>query len=156
MMQPTPRAADTYIQPKESSMSEKSAFLKALTPEAKACLGKQMFQIPRYPFRVGGESRRGIPTQFADSRRAAHSEPNNDVYLRDPGPLLNVSREHFQIELRGEDHFLVDRGSACGTLLEGAIIGKNRTGGEKRLDDGDVIIVGTSASLYVFKFLNAA
>jgi len=137
-------------------MSERSASLKALTPEAKACLGKQMLQIHRYPFRVGGESRNGLSPHSADSRRAAHSEPNNDVYLREPGPALNVSREHFQIELRGGDHFLVDRGSTCGTLVEGAIIGKNRAGGEKRLDDGDVIIVGTSASLYVFKFLNEA
>ena len=66
---------------------------------------------------------------------------------------MNVSREHFQIERRGSAYYLVDRGSACGTLLEGIVIGGDRTGGEQLLANGDVIIVGTSESRHVFKFV---
>jgi pSer/pThr/pTyr-binding forkhead associated (FHA) protein len=81
------------------------------------------------------------------------SSPNNDLYLLDMGERLNISREHFQIEARDSQFFLIDRGSACGTLVEGETIGKGRNGGERRLENGDVIIVGTSESKFIFKFL---
>lgn len=137
-------------------MPETTAFLKALTPEARACLGAPQVQIFRFPFRVGRESRIGHSPDFPNSRRRHDSARNNDLYLLEPGPLLNVSREHFQIELRDDEYFLVDRGSACGTLVEGIAVGKDRAGGEVRLTDGDVIIVGTSGSAYVFKFVVAS
>jgi len=131
---------------------EDAAFLKALTPEAKACLGNHRLKISRYPFRVGRESRaRHAPASV--ERRRLSSPANNDLYLRETGEVLNISREHFQIERRGTAYYLVDRGSACGTLLEGRAIGGGRTGGEQRLSDGDVIIVGTSESRHIFKFI---
>jgi len=134
-------------------MAEMVAFLKALTPEAKECLGKLIFEIPLFPFRVGRESRRDKSSLFPNSRRRHHSSPNNDLYLADSGNRLNISREHFQIERRGDAFFLVDRHSACGTLVEGETIGRDRNGGEVRLGNGDVIIVGTSESRQIFKFL---
>ena len=130
-----------------------AVFLKGLTPEAKACLGKSPFEIPFFPFRVGRESRENRHALFPNSRRRHRSSPNNDLYLVDSGNLLNISREHFQIELRGDAFYLVDRKSMCGTLVEGETIGKNRNGGETRLENGDVIIVGTSESKQVFKFV---
>ena len=48
---------------------------------------------------------------------------------------------------------LVDRGSACGTLVEGVRVGEKRSGGTIPLRNNDVIIVGTSVSDFVFKFL---
>ncbi len=134
-------------------MAEMTAFLKALTPEAKACLGKPLLEIYCYPFRVGRESRIPPSKFFPNSRRQPDSSPNNDLYLVDSGELLNISREHFQIERRNGWFFLVDRNSMCGTLVEGEIIGKDRNGGEKRLENGDVIIVGTSESKQAFKFI---
>jgi pSer/pThr/pTyr-binding forkhead associated (FHA) protein len=134
---------------------ETAAFLKALTPEARLCLGAPQIQIFRFPFRVGRESRIGHSPDFPNSRRRHDSTRNNDLYLLENGPVLNVSREHFQIELRDNEYFLVDRGSACGTVVEGITVGKDRAGGERRLVDGDVIIVGTSVSPYVFKFVVA-
>jgi pSer/pThr/pTyr-binding forkhead associated (FHA) protein len=130
-----------------------TAFLKALTPEAKACLGAPLFKIPCYPFRVGRESRVSNGSLFPNSRRRPDSSPGNDLYLADPGQLLNISREHFQIEQRSGAYFLVDRGSVCGTIVEGETIGKGRNGGEKQLENGDVIIVGTSESRQAFKFV---
>ncbi len=91
--------------------------------------------------------------RFPDSPRGTNSVPNNDLYLQETGSVLNVSREHFQIEARNGEFFLVDRGSACETLVEGAPVGRDRSGGETLLQNGDVIIVGTSASRHVFKFL---
>jgi hypothetical protein len=132
---------------------ETTAFLKALTPEAKECLNGSLFKIPHFPFRVGRESRIGHTPDYANSRRGPGSPLNNDLYLRETTPPLNVSREHFQIERRNDAFYLVDRGSACGTLVEGITVGGYRTGGQQRLEDGDVIVVGTSVSPHVFKFI---
>jgi pSer/pThr/pTyr-binding forkhead associated (FHA) protein len=134
-------------------MAESQVLLKALTPEAAQCLGVSVFTIPVFPFRVGRESRVGETPGFLNSRRRPDSIPNNDLYLVEKDRLMNVSREHFQIERRDDGFFLVDRCSVCGTLVEGVVVGKDRTGGEARLENGDVIIVGTSISPYAFKFL---
>jgi predicted component of type VI protein secretion system len=134
-------------------MTDTAAFLKALTPEAKASLGAPRLELARYPFRVGRESRATTQAHFLNSRRRPDSSPQNDLYLTDPGQLLNISREHFQIERRSGAFFLVDRNSACGTLVEGETIGKGRNGGERQLENGDVIIVGTSESRQAFKFV---
>jgi hypothetical protein len=144
-----------YGTAQETQMTATAAFLKALTPEAKTCLGGPLFQIPHFPFRVGRESRGSIGGHFPNSRRRLDSSPNNDLYLVDAGHLLNISREHFQIERRNGAFFLVDCGSACGTLVEGVTVGKGRVGGEKQLENGDVIIVGTSESRHAFKFVTA-
>jgi pSer/pThr/pTyr-binding forkhead associated (FHA) protein len=134
-------------------LPKSQVLLKALTPESTVCLGASVYEIPASPFRVGRESRMGETAGFLNSRRRRDTVPNNDLYLLDKGPPFNVSREHFQIERRGDGFFLVDRGSACGTLVEGVIVGRDRAGGEVRLEDGDVIIVGTSISPYAFKLL---
>ena len=67
------------------------------------------------------------------------------------GEVLHVSRERFQIEQQEGRHFVVDRGSACGTIVEGRVLGGGRQGGRAEVHDQDVIIVGTSASPFVFK-----
>ena len=134
-------------------MARPAAYLKALTPEARLCLGTSLFEITRFPFRVGRESRSGAPMHFPSSRRKAESAPTNDLYLFETGPALNVSRDHFQIESRRDEFVLADRGSACGTLVEGETVGEDRAGGERRLDPNDVIIVGASESRYAFKFV---
>lgn len=134
-------------------MTEAAAFLKALTPEAKESLGAIQIKIPRFPFRVGRESRSAHGIPFPNSRRRQDSSPHNDLYLKDAREKLNISREHFQIECRNGSFYLVDRGSVCGTLVEGITIGKDRNGGEAPLGTGDVIIVGTSESRQAFKFI---
>jgi hypothetical protein len=47
----------------------------------------------------------------------------------------------------------VDRASFCGTLVEGELVGGKRRGGWRELANNDVIIVGTSESTFIFKFL---
>jgi len=134
-------------------MAEKTVLLKALTPEAKAALGDNYYRIAKFPFRVGRESRTTVINGFIKSRRQANSVPNNDLYLAETGALLNVSREHFLIDSQGGNYVLVDRGSVCGTIVEGELVGEKRKGGSRQLSSHDVIVVGTSESKYIFKFL---
>jgi predicted component of type VI protein secretion system len=130
------------------------AMLVALTPEAYAALGAREREITRFPYRVGRESRetqrtaQGVVTE----RRHPGSRPTNDLYLPDREEPLNVSREHFAIDRGDTGYILVDQASTCGTLVEGESVGGDTRGGSMLLHDGDVIIVGTSLSPYVFKF----
>jgi hypothetical protein len=130
------------------------AFLKALTHESKASLGGSLYRIPHFPFKVGRECRVAVrPLPFPDSRRRPDSIPNNDLYLLELGNVLNVSREHFLIDRQGDTFIIVDRGSICGTLLEGELVSEKRKGGWKPLHNNDVIIVGGSESRFIFKFV---
>ena len=134
--------------------SSGQAALAALTPEAKDAIGGAELPITRFPFRVGRDSRgarRAVARIIMDRRRPV-SRPNNELYLPEPEQATNVSREHFQIEHNGAQYVLVDRQSTCGTLVEGQMVGGKQAGGAVPLRDGDVIIVGTSASRFVFKF----
>jgi pSer/pThr/pTyr-binding forkhead associated (FHA) protein len=135
-------------------MPETVAYLKALTPEASTALGGQYLKLMRFPFRVGRECRmlsRG--SEPISSRRRPDSIPNNDLYLLESGTIFNVSREHFLIDHREGMFVLVDRGSTCGTLVEGEVIGEGKKGGWRRLQHSDVIIVGSSESRFIFKFV---
>ena len=138
--------------PTQASIGQ--AALAALTPEAKDAIGGAELPITRFPFRVGRDSRgarRAVARIIMDRRRPV-SRPNNELYLPEPEQATNVSREHFQIEHNGAQYVLVDRQSTCGTLVEGQMVGGKQAGGAVPLRDGDVIIVGTSASRFVFKF----
>jgi hypothetical protein len=134
-------------------MTKTNAFLKSLTPEAERSLGTKLYRIPKFPFRVGRESRKLHTGSYPNSRRREDSTPQNDLYLMETTQPLNVSREHFQIEWRDDRFLLVDRGSACGTLVEGIAIGGERKGGQCQLLGGDVIVVGTSESRHIYKFI---
>jgi pSer/pThr/pTyr-binding forkhead associated (FHA) protein len=128
--------------------------LVALTPEARAALGRAEVEMVIFPFRVGRDSR-SLPRATARTvaeRRRPRSQPGNELYLTEIAEPVNVSREHFQIQHNGARYVLVDRQSSCGTIVEGTQVGGRNAGGAIPLNDGDVIIVGTSKSPYVFKF----
>ncbi len=136
-------------------MPKTIAFLKPLMPEAETSLGTRLFQIPKFPFRVGRESRRSQAINYPESRRRADTPSNNDLCLIETEPPLNVFREHFQIEQRNDKFFIIDCGSTCGTLVEGVALGGGRNGRQQLLLSGDVIIVGTSESRHIYKFIIA-
>lgn len=138
------------------------AVLQAETTDAAEAVPQQqlfdgMVCIRRLPFRIGRESRvkkvngriERIERPKLDDR-----EPNNDLYLVDRGHLLNISREHLLIEVDGESFYLVDRGSACGTKVNGEPVGGEDQGGRSILKDGDIITIGTMESPYRFRFLD--
>ena len=127
--------------------------LVALTPEAREAIGEVAVVAAPLPYRVGRESRRGrrFGRIFATEHRSSTTPRTNDLYLPEFSDPLNVSREHFLIEEDGDGFALVDRGSTCGTLVEGRQVGGRGAGGTVPLEDGDVIIVGTAFSPFIFK-----
>ncbi len=78
----------------------------------------------------------------------------NDVYLVEPVLRLNhvVSREHFLINFTQGKFVLIDRGSVCGTTVNGKIIGRDRRGGHAELHGKDEISLEAEGSPFVFKF----
>lgn len=135
-----------------------SALLVPLTAEARAALGgRDHAMIDRLPFRVGRESRMAMvkgELTFME-RRKGDTPPNNDLYLIDQGQLLNISREHLQIEKAADGGLIVhDRGSACGTIVDGKVIGGMDQEGSQPLANGSEIIIGTPDSPYRFTVKN--
>lgn len=138
------------------------AVLIAMTLEAKEAVPHTLLQedyivIKDFPYRIGRESRVvKISGRFdrIEREKKAGSAPNNDLYLLDRGKLLNISREHVQIEKREDGYYLVDRGSAAGTKLAGKNIGGRDAGGAASLKDGDVFALGAKSSPYVYKFIS--
>lgn len=136
------------------------AVLKALTVEAMEAVPSsqrvgEYVVIRSFPFRVGRESRlRRTDGRIERIERAkmAEREPGNDLYLLDKGKLLNISREHLQLEKTSGGYQLVDRGSACGTRVAGRSVGGEARGGRCELQDGDEIVFGTGSSPYRFTF----
>ncbi len=137
-------------------MSSAVPILVALTPQAHAAIRGREMRLHRFPFRIGRESRLVVVNgalQVMERRKLA-GPPNNDLYLPDVGPVINVSRQHLQIEsLPDGGYALVDRGSACGTIVGNQAIGGGDAGGRCALADGNVIVIGTSDSPFAFKFV---
>ena len=129
------------------------ARLIALTDEARTALEGGERVIEHLPFRAGRESRVTSPAPWIRGERRLGTTPQlNDLYLVDDLEPFNVSREHFHIEAEGDRFFLSDRGSACGTIVEGRTVGGDRRFERVEVNDHDVIIVGHAVSPFVFKF----
>lgn len=138
-------------------MSDASpATLVAVTPEAERALGgAHEVRLTHFPFRFGRESRSPNTDRTRPMGLRLGTAPQlNDIYLLEPpySDIFYISREHFAIECVDNQFALVDRGSACGTIVSGKTIGSDRGGGRVELRHGDTIIVGTDESRYVFRF----
>jgi pSer/pThr/pTyr-binding forkhead associated (FHA) protein len=131
-----------------------TVWLRALTDEARSALHRDAMAIDRFPFRVGRENRNpeSSASRTSQERRSDTAPQVNDLYLVETGKIHNISREHFEIDWDGDGYFLTDRGSTCGTVVEGRQIGGHRVRQRVALCDHDVIIVGTSTSQFIFKF----
>jgi hypothetical protein len=138
------------------------AMLQALTPEAIESVPDHFLRgdkiaIHSFPFKIGRESRiTKIDGRVERMERPKKDDsvPTNDLYLLDRGHRLNISREHFEIVKSEGGYALVDRGSACGTKIEGRNVGGHDTGGAAVLHDGEVIAVGAVGSPYIFRFIS--
>jgi len=133
------------------------ALLVAVTDEARAALGgKSQIRIDHVPFKVGRESRRNSFARVKDhfERRFRQALPLNDLYLLEPegASFLQISREHFLIAVVDGRFVVVDRESACGTIVGGMPIGGGRLVLEIVLNDGDEIVVGGDDSPFIFRF----
>lgn len=132
--------------------------LVAVTEEAARALGgARALRVTQFPFKVGRERRSylvddRLPVDVPQRRRG-EAPPVNDAYLlEEASGSLHISGAHFAIECIDTRFFLVDRGSSCGTMVAGDLIGGNRKGGRTELRDGDEVIVGNGRSRYIFRF----
>lgn len=142
------------------------AALRALTPEAlravpAGMLVGDLFPVLHLPFRMGRESRvQKIEGHWHRLERprpfdGPQHQPTNDVYLVDAGELLQISREHLQIEsVAGGGWRVKDRGSVCGCVVGGTVIGGDEKGGSAPLADGDTLVLGVEGvSPYRYQFI---
>ena len=145
-----------YEHPQEAVNAPPIIKLVAATREARASLGgRPEVRSQTFPFNLGRESR--VATQASPGMkdlRLGVAPQVNDVYLLESksAHLLYISRTHFAIEHANDQFVLVDRGSACGTIVAGKHVGGDRTGGRAEVRNGDEIIVGTASSPFVFRF----
>ena len=135
--------------------SRLEAALIATTEEAQRALGgAPEARVSQFPCNVGREHRRPQANDSAGGPpQRDGAAPANDVYLiEDSSGNLHISSAHFAIDRVDGQFFLIDRGSACGTIVAGRRIGGHRKSGRTDLRDGDEVVVGTSRSRYVFRF----
>lgn len=135
-----------------------TSILRPATATTRLSIDVDDIKMKTFPFRVGREARTHLMAKLPvfGERRNTKVAPNNELYVRDMGRPLNVSREHFAIERHTDGSFeLVDRGSACGTIVNGNVIGGEYTGGRCPLFDGDTIVVGTHDSAIAFEFVES-
>jgi hypothetical protein len=128
-----------------------------MTSEARRALGQASVRIDHTPFRFGRECRSGRAASELDGpdRRAAiGTVPTNDVYLRDRGRRLRVSRHHFAIVQDEDGSFeLRDCGSTCGTVVDEVSLGANEDEERRSLRHGSIVVVGGLRSPFMFQFL---
>jgi hypothetical protein len=126
--------------------------LIAMSDDTRRAIEGEFLTINRLPFRVGRDSRAPSNGLAAEAeRRKGTAGQVNDAYLL--AHFHHVSREHFLIDAEHGLFYVVDRRSLFGTIVAGKTVGGARTGGRSELHDQDVIVAGTAASPYVFKFV---
>ena len=140
------------------------AALVPLTDEALHALPNEPMRrglvgINVLPFRVGRESRIYQDEKTGSVHRLERYKPggqapNNDLYLLDGGHLLNISREHLQIERREDGFHIVDRKSACGFSVDGKRVGGDGKGGEMPINHDQELCIGSSVSPYRYRFID--
>jgi hypothetical protein len=137
------------------------AVLKCMNSKAKRAVPEDkrhndLVPIHHFPFKIGRESRiGGIEGEFEilERRKSSYTPSSNDLYLADDSELLNVSRQHLTIDESGSGFIVIDRGSACGTIVQGKSIGGKDRGGNCPLKDGDLIVIGIEGSPYQYQFI---
>ena len=121
--------------------------------------GANTIKLIRFPFRFGRESRYTLVNgkRVSMERRLTASKPNNEVYLLDLHEVMNVSREHCQINRNADGSYaVVDRGSTCGTIVDGVHIGTREGSNQAPIAHGGQLILGTTDSPFVFEFRASA
>lgn len=102
-------------------------------------LNQKPLLIERFPFKIGRKSSRGL---FSLGQR--------NLELEDEPPF-NVSRVHCSITRVHQDIFVVDEGSALGTIVNGTRIGGPSEGRQARCDQQENrIILGSPHSPFHF------
>ena len=111
--------------------------------EALKAVSAEGVDVKTFPFRLGRASRHASE----DPLQANH------LMLLDSAPY-SVSRNHCAINLVPEGVSIEERGSFLGTIVNGSLVGGERTVSKKMLNPGEnEVILGTRKSPFRFKVL---
>ncbi len=128
--------------------------LEALTEPAEKAIGGPQLALDKFPYRFGRECRGGKKNHWVQNRRAFLMKPNNDIYMWDVGYKIQISREHFLINLMDEDTYeVLDRGSRCGICVNEIRLGPDGRSDSCLINNGDTLVVGVAESPYQYTFI---
>lgn len=112
------------------------------TSEARKVLDDRKLLITKFPFLIG----RAYKSADADVFY------NNDFFIFEHKPFV-ISRNHLAISNEGGVMWIVDRGSAFGTIVNGREIGGETGVTRAPLDEEEnQVIIGPATSTYIFLF----
>ena len=114
--------------------------MEGQTVEAQKALGNCKRTIPKFPFLVGRDSKKPETDVFY----------NNDLFIQDKKPYV-VSRNHLAIHNERGAVWVIDRGSAFGTIVNGKEIGHRSGTTRARLEKQEnQVIIGPATSKLIF------
>jgi CRP/FNR family cyclic AMP-dependent transcriptional regulator len=114
--------------------------LEGQTVEAQRALGNCKRTISKFPFLIGRDSKNTDTDVFY----------NNDLFLPEKEPYV-VSRNHLAVHNERGAVWVIDRGSAFGTIVNGKEIGPLSGTTRARLDrPQNQVIVGPATSKFIF------
>jgi pSer/pThr/pTyr-binding forkhead associated (FHA) protein len=114
--------------------------LEGHTVEARRALGNCKRTISKFPFLVGRDSKNTDTDVFY----------NNDLFLQEKEPYV-VSRNHLAIHNERGGVWVIDRGSAFGTIVNGKEIGHRSGLTRAQLDkEENQVIIGPAISKFIF------
>jgi CRP/FNR family cyclic AMP-dependent transcriptional regulator len=137
------QASEMLAEQSAAGETKEQAFeviLEGQTVEAQRALGNCKRTISKFPFLVGRDSKNTDMDVFY----------NNDLFLPEKEPYV-VSRNHVAVHNERGAVWVIDRGSAFGTIVNGKEIG-HRTGTMRaRLDRREnQVIIGPATSKFIF------
>jgi hypothetical protein len=114
--------------------------MEGQTVEAQRALGNCKRTISKFPFLIGRDSKNTDTDVFY----------NNDLFLREKEPYV-VSRNHLAINNERGSVWVIDRGSAFGTIVNGKEIGHQSGTTRARLEKQEnQVIIGPATSKFIF------
>lgn len=135
-----PRRDQPAPEPVSTTPLSYQVLLKVVDSETKSKCPQPATQITKFPFRIGREEHRSVPTVFS----------TNDFVLIDEHPY-QVSRNHCSIECEGQHLFVRDRGSMVGTIVNGHSIGAGADSLTADLQPGEnTLVLGVKSSPFRF------
>ena len=137
------QASEMLAERSAAGQTKEQAFeviLEGHTVEARRALGNCKRTISKFPFLVGRDSKNTDTDVFY----------NNDLFLQEKEPYV-VSRNHLAIHNERGGIWVIDRGSAFGTIVNGKEIGHRSGLTRARLDkEENQVIIGPAISKFIF------
>ncbi len=132
--------ADSKVEAETEQAFE--VIMSGQTTEARKVLNDRKFLISKFPFLIGRASESAEGDVFY----------NNDLFINEPKPYV-ISRNHLAISNQRGKMWVVDRGSAYGTIVNGREIGGETGITRAPMDEKEnQVIVGPATSTYIFLF----